>query len=75
MYYRSLKEKYERAARYPWLPIEPDQHEPEWPAGLMPIDGAKKPGTDFRREDQAHARATTDAHPERLGYPEELRLV
>ena len=25
----SLKDKYERAARYPWLPVEPDPPEPE----------------------------------------------
>jgi hypothetical protein len=27
--YQSLGEKYERAARYPWLPVEPDPPEPE----------------------------------------------
>jgi hypothetical protein len=26
--YRSLQEKYERAARHPWLPVEPDPPEP-----------------------------------------------
>jgi hypothetical protein len=26
---QSLMEKYERAARYPWLPVEPDPTEPE----------------------------------------------
>lgn len=26
----ALKLKYERAARYPWLPVEPDPPEPEW---------------------------------------------
>ena len=24
LYYRMLRQKYERAARYPWLPVEPD---------------------------------------------------
>jgi hypothetical protein len=28
-YYSSLKRKYKRAARYRWLPIEPDPPEPE----------------------------------------------
>jgi hypothetical protein len=28
-YHRALKAKYERAARYPWLPVEPDPPEPE----------------------------------------------
>jgi hypothetical protein len=28
-HYHSLHEKYERAARYPWLPIAPDPPEPE----------------------------------------------
>lgn len=28
-YYRSLKEKYERAARYPWISVAPDPPEPE----------------------------------------------
>jgi len=28
-YYQSLRRKYERAARYPWLPVEPDPPEPE----------------------------------------------
>ena len=27
-YYRSLRLKYERAARYPWLPVAPDPPEP-----------------------------------------------
>jgi FtsZ-interacting cell division protein ZipA len=28
-YHRDLAEKYERAARYPWLPVAPDPPEPE----------------------------------------------
>lgn len=28
-YHATLRRKYERAARYPWLPIEPDPPEPE----------------------------------------------
>jgi hypothetical protein len=28
-YHGSLARKYERAARYPWLPVEPDPREPE----------------------------------------------
>jgi hypothetical protein len=28
-YHHQLKLKYERAARYPWLPVEPDPAEPE----------------------------------------------
>jgi hypothetical protein len=28
-HYTRLKLKYERAARYPWLPVEPDPPEPE----------------------------------------------
>jgi hypothetical protein len=28
-YHNRLKEKYERAARYPWLPVGPDPPEPE----------------------------------------------
>jgi hypothetical protein len=28
-YHRELRAKYERAARYPWLPVEPDPPEPE----------------------------------------------
>lgn len=28
-YYSRLKAKYERAARYPWLPVKPDSPEPE----------------------------------------------
>jgi hypothetical protein len=28
-YHRDLAAKYERAARYPWLPVEPDPPEPE----------------------------------------------
>ncbi len=27
-YSRSMREKYRRAARYPWLPVEPDPPEP-----------------------------------------------
>jgi hypothetical protein len=30
-YYRELGVKYERAARYPWLPVEPDPPEPPMP--------------------------------------------
>jgi hypothetical protein len=29
VYYRSLASKYQHAARYPWLPVEPDPPEPE----------------------------------------------
>jgi hypothetical protein len=28
-YHESLARRYERAARYPWLPVEPDPPEPE----------------------------------------------
>ena len=28
-YAHSLRMKYERASRYPWLPVAPDPHEPE----------------------------------------------
>ena len=28
-YYESMARKYERAARYPWLPVEPDPPMPE----------------------------------------------
>ncbi len=28
-HYRRMAEKYERAARYPWLPVAPDPPEPE----------------------------------------------
>ena len=28
-YYRLLERKYQRAARYPWLPVEPDPPKPE----------------------------------------------
>ena len=28
-HHASLARKYERAARYPWLPVEPDPPEPE----------------------------------------------
>jgi hypothetical protein len=28
-YYRDLEAKYDRAARYPWLPVAPDPPEPE----------------------------------------------
>lgn len=28
-YYAALQAKYERAARYPWLPVEPDPPMPE----------------------------------------------
>jgi hypothetical protein len=29
LYHRALKDKYDRAARYPWLPVEPDPLEPK----------------------------------------------
>jgi hypothetical protein len=29
IYHSSLTQKYERATRYPWLPVEPDLPEPE----------------------------------------------
>jgi len=28
LYYRRMRQKYERAARYPWLPVESDPPEP-----------------------------------------------
>ena len=28
-HHAALRSKYERAARYPWLPVEPDPPEPE----------------------------------------------
>ncbi len=28
-FYSRLREKYDRAARYPWLPVAPDPPEPE----------------------------------------------
>ena len=28
-YYESMQRKYDRAARYPWLPVAPDPPEPE----------------------------------------------
>jgi hypothetical protein len=30
-YHTAMARKYRHAARYPWLPIEPDPQEPEWP--------------------------------------------
>jgi hypothetical protein len=30
-YHAAMAHKYRHAARYPWLPVEPDQEEPEWP--------------------------------------------
>jgi hypothetical protein len=31
-HYEALRVKYERAARYPWLPVEPDPPDPpDWP--------------------------------------------
>ena len=29
-YYGMLMAKYDRAARYPWFPVEPDPPEPRW---------------------------------------------
>jgi hypothetical protein len=29
LYYRRLRQKYERAARYPWIPVESDPPEPK----------------------------------------------
>jgi hypothetical protein len=29
VYYQSLASKYQHAARYPWLPVEPDPPEPK----------------------------------------------
>jgi hypothetical protein len=29
VYHSRMREKYERAARYPWLPVEPDPPEPK----------------------------------------------
>jgi len=33
-HYWALKEKYERAASAPWIPVEPDPPAPEWPSDL-----------------------------------------
>jgi hypothetical protein len=29
-YHSAMARKYRRAARYPWLPVEPDPSEPDW---------------------------------------------
>lgn len=34
-YHRALKIKYERATRYPWLPVEPDPPEPLPPPAVF----------------------------------------
>jgi hypothetical protein len=34
-HYSALKEKYERAASAPWLPVEPDPAAPDWPNDLL----------------------------------------
>jgi hypothetical protein len=33
-YYAALKQKYDRAAARPWLPVRPDPPPPAWPDGL-----------------------------------------
>jgi hypothetical protein len=38
-----LKEKYWRAARYPWLPVEPDPPEPEKPFSLEDLHNIDVP--------------------------------
>jgi hypothetical protein len=38
-----LKEKYWRAARYPWLPVEPDPPEPEKPFSLEDLHNINVP--------------------------------
>jgi hypothetical protein len=38
-----LKEKYRRAARYPWLPVEPDPPEPEKPFSLEDLHNIDLP--------------------------------
>ena len=37
-HFRDLMDKYERAARYPWLPVEPDPSH----AGMMPLPGLSR---------------------------------
>jgi hypothetical protein len=39
-----LKEKYWRAARYPWLPVQPDPPEPEKPFSLEDLHNIDVPG-------------------------------
>ena len=39
-----LKEKYRRAARYPWLPVEPHPPEPEKPFSLEDLHNLDVPG-------------------------------
>jgi hypothetical protein len=39
-----LKEKYWRAARYPWLPVGPDPPEPEKPFSLEDLHNVDVPG-------------------------------
>jgi hypothetical protein len=39
-----LKEKYRRAARYPWLPVGPDPPEPEKPFSLEDLHNVDLPG-------------------------------
>jgi hypothetical protein len=34
-YHAAMANKYRHAARYPWLPVEPDQEEPEWPPSVL----------------------------------------
>jgi hypothetical protein len=36
-HYRRIRKKYERAARYPWLPVEPD---PPWTESLADASGS-----------------------------------
>jgi hypothetical protein len=38
-FHSALAEKYRRAARYPWLPVEPDPPEPRWEANCAASPG------------------------------------
>ncbi|WP_435020113.1 hypothetical protein TA3x_001654 [Tundrisphaera sp. TA3] len=35
-YYGKMRAKYERASRYPWLPLPPDPPEPRWTSDQVP---------------------------------------
>jgi hypothetical protein len=37
-YHAALARKWNRAYRYPWLPVEPDPPEPEWARASGPFD-------------------------------------
>jgi hypothetical protein len=43
-HHASLARKYERAARYPWLPVERDPPEPENPVNLENVHNVDVPG-------------------------------